>query len=1650
MIKQNFAAKMWKRMLSTGLSLAMAVTMIPSVGIQAGEEDAQTESLVKAGSVAATDDTRTRDQPFASFTGGSANFSSPAFVVRQVVEALQVGGDTMVKPTTGMTTDLMVAAAEAKYGVTRDGGGQDIIASVSKDGGNIWKYSFPFYFPDSVGSGHTDATTISSPVLVDDEKLNENTDQPGWVVGGTTYCLANVYPGGVAVTSASGFTYPGAGSGYVEVEGIKRLALTDTYAKAAVNPTSSDADYAYYVGDFDAQTGRAPVMTIVADGADTASDYQVDQWYNLYKKTAGGNTYEAIDQDQIGSGEKVQQNVFYKGSELHVYNTGYIMCVTSEDGENWSSPEILNPFVYHSEDENIFLSSGKGLKTTGNRLLIQAYSKTSANAGSNASMIWHCPAEGHTWHRSGNVPAFKDAEEENAGPAWMEGSGMVELSTGKIRMFLRNGRNILYYADADRVNPDDSELTDVFEFSAPVATGTSITADSRMSAIEYSKPVNAERVIMVTAPTGASHTDGHLMTFGKRAATEGAEETITRIIDYPLQSGNFASASMDEMNYGSKIGVLWETGLGRVRFEDYYTLDVLGNDHYASGLEYDLELRPGGDAYTRSYHVEGVDNMVPEGETPSADDSSIATVGFERGTPTEKEVVTLYSHTDNPRATNLKDTYNATIDNTVNIENAEFTITKIRNDVDNVYSVYSEGMQRYLTNADRVENLFTTTLRNYMEVKPTENGGKFTIRVANIDDITGTANLGSYILFNKLGMTIDRHNGTTGENWDYDFLLLEKMNEGETAGEGEELVSGYRKVSEVTSGRKYLIAHVVEAVDGAEGHTGTGGVVILYPRNTKTRHAKLVGPKQTMQVAATKTLTITPANKTGKTTLTVNKTTYNINVKHETIRVAKGGNYFIEGATESRVTLGDASSYVTAEEAQEERKAFFKRTNSYYGDNGSNPPHPNSLAGYNVLDAGVDVETAEFTVTETGETKTFDDDQSGSYKLYTIYNENENLYLVNNNAKVGFYLGTARSQTLKKIVNGDETVSFEIRRDDKRYVYYWHKLMRFDGVNQKVNGSQIFADEGDFGFEFLKKKTDGSVADTDPIPGYERVDEIESGASYLITEYYTEPGEDGKSGILILYPQDGIDNMSRMYTTTLVDGVKLTVNKDAQQENPVEITVGDKKYELEVETCDHIYPTRTVGDREPSCGVAGATGDVFCSHCNEQLESSKEIPALAHRYGEYQPDPEHMPSYEGTGTDGEKVAVCSRCGNKDRQTYPALEYANDVLDQMVADAEQNIVPNESSYTETTYGVFSTALTAAKDVAENAVLATVAGLIGNLEKAQGGLVTKALQTKRDNLKAQIVQALLDAENEDYTEATKTALLEAVGEYKDLTEEELIAAIEEIDENQLEEKTNAIKNIPRLTVADEKLQVAREELEGLIQKEEFKNLYEGGNADKKYTDETWNVFAKAYKDAMDELETADAERLKNLKTALENAKAALKEATKTQDKETGAVDGEIAELADGTYQVVSAKDKTVIITKGVDAKTIKVGPSVVIKNETYKVIGIGKGAFGGLKKATKVIINDNVTTIGEQAFAKSKKLKNVTIGKDVTSIGKKAFFNCPKLNKVILKGKVLTNKSFGKQAFKKTAKKATVKWPKGLKGKSKTQLKKAIKRAGLKVK
>ncbi len=318
----------------------------------------------------------------------------------------------------------------------------------------------------------------------------------------------------------------------------------------------------------------------------------------------------------------------------------------------------------------------------------------------------------------------------------------------------------------------------------------------------------------------------------------------------------------------------------------------------------------------------------------------------------------------------------------------------------------------------------------------------------------------------------------------------------------------------------------------------------------------------------------------------------------------------------------------------------------------------------------------------------------------------------------------------------------------------------------------------------------------------------------------------------------------------------------------------------------------------------------------------------------------------------------------------------------------------------------------------------------------GLSTEAANAKQDypdSIKDDYEQAAWDE-----LQAAITAAEELAADSADATSAAVAAAKQRI--------ADAIANLADHKSAKGK---AKDALKGVL--DSMKAEYDANNSDKKYTDASWKAFTDAYKAAMDELATADAARLGALKTALETAKKNLVAAGGPGTPGTPGTevkDGQVLTGPDGTYQVASAKDKTVVITKGKDAKNLKVQSAVTINKVTYKVIGIGSKAFANCKKARKITIGDNVTSIGANAFSGCSKATQLTLGKSVKSIGKKAFYNCKKLKKVTIKGKALS--TIGKQAFQKTAKKVTVKWPKGLKAKQKNNLKKKLKKAKMKVK
>lgn len=132
--------------------------------------------------------------------------------------------------------------------------------------------------------------------------------------------------------------------------------------------------------------------------------------------------------------------------------------------------------------------------------------------------------------------------------------------------------------------------------------------------------------------------------------------------------------------------------------------------------------------------------------------------------------------------------------------------------------------------------------------------------------------------------------------------------------------------------------------------------------------------------------------------------------------------------------------------------------------------------------------------------------------------------------------------------------------------------------------------------------------------------------------------------------------------------------------------------------------------------------------------------------------------------------------------------------------------------------------------------------------------------------------------------------------------------------------------------------------------------------------------------------------------------------TQIKPTPAKKGSIIKDAKGnSYKVTKSH-----ATKGTVAYVKPKNKNVTFVNipATIKVEGI----------------TYKVTSIQKNAFAGCKKLKKVTIGKNIASIGTKAFYNCKKLKTITINTTKLTAKKIGKDAFKGTNLKVTIKVPK----------------------
>lgn len=411
------------------LAAAMVLAMIP-VSALAGFSG-WFSTWADAEEVSVETQATTVFQPFESGTGGSTYFRIPAIVT--------------------LDDGTIVAAADARWNATTDGGGLDTIVSYSKDNGETWNYSFANYLDDNGDTHNKASTTFIDPALATDGK--------------TVYMLVDLYPSGYSNTTSATTYVTKTGDGFNSDETLKLCAASGSSYDYYLDLDGFDSDGYAYIYD----SNGSPI-----------DNYKVDQWFNLYK-----------DSDLAG-------NLFYTSSAYHVYTTQYLYLTKSEDGgKTWSAPTLIN--VKENEECFYGVCPGSGCVTEDGTIIFTCYGCETIATDLRASYIYSTD-NGKTWKRSWGraTTTFQNKSSE---------ASITEVTVGSstyLYMFTRYygtpATKGAYYFSADGGKTWTAK------------TDISYTCGSDMGVITYSGLINDKPAMLLSAHSSSARNSGMIYT----------------------------------------------------------------------------------------------------------------------------------------------------------------------------------------------------------------------------------------------------------------------------------------------------------------------------------------------------------------------------------------------------------------------------------------------------------------------------------------------------------------------------------------------------------------------------------------------------------------------------------------------------------------------------------------------------------------------------------------------------------------------------------------------------------------------------------------------------------------------------------------------------------------------------------------------------------------------------------------------------------------------------------------------------------------------------------------------------------------------------------------------------------------------------------
>lgn len=421
---------MKKKALSLLLVLVMVLSMLPVSSLATGlwGNLELSENLTAEAEEITLADSSAQTQPFPSGTLGSEKFRIPSIVT--------------------LNDGTIVAAADARWNDSTDGGGIDTIVSISKDNGATWISSFANYLADNNKAYNVNSATFIDPALASDGKK--------------LYMLVDLYPAGYSNLGdfgTYGFTLQSTENGF---DSQGRLIISKGTG------SRSTTDGGYYLGEF----GTDGFASIYSTSGAAVACYKVDRWFNLYKDD-----------------EKVS-NLYYYGADYQAFPVQYLYQTESTDGgQTWSAPKLLNL----KQNGEVFcgVCPGSGYVTSTGRIIFLVYD-CARIFGSMQTSVVYSDDQGKTWHRGAAIGNDGQMSEATLSEVYLKGN---------CYLYALGRENNSYF-----VSSDDGET-----WTSATSTGLSYQTGSAMGSITYSKLIDGCPAIILAAPSGsASRTAGKL------------------------------------------------------------------------------------------------------------------------------------------------------------------------------------------------------------------------------------------------------------------------------------------------------------------------------------------------------------------------------------------------------------------------------------------------------------------------------------------------------------------------------------------------------------------------------------------------------------------------------------------------------------------------------------------------------------------------------------------------------------------------------------------------------------------------------------------------------------------------------------------------------------------------------------------------------------------------------------------------------------------------------------------------------------------------------------------------------------------------------------------------------------------------------------